>query len=386
MMKRGLAVLALGAWAWISAPLCGCGFSFKNPLEGCTTEQGCACHSFCDSTCHALDVCNIEKPTADCAGECVAGLGATDCSTARPPDQLTCPELQRVYDCAQYCTTLCTRGPECGTFDSSLCVEGCAAEQPTICNTASVPARSCEQLKPELRLYEDNGRAQQSGGEVVSFSSPKAFGLCRTGTDCELPLSCLAATNTCGPCEADADCARDAGSQYACAPQKECIKVACLTDGDCYGHFCDTQRHACIDCRMDADCKEYLPGCNAETAKCVMCTRDEHCTGTPFPRCNTATNRCAECVSNADCSDPSSPRCDLTGAGFCASCQSDADCTSRTLPACASGRCVACVIDAHCKDPAHPACDPSNEICVECIEDRHCAPGKTCDLLAKSCR
>jgi hypothetical protein len=92
------------------------------------------------------------------------------------------------------------------------------------CNAASVAARTCDQLKPELRNYEDSARAERSGSDVaVHGSIGNAYGLCADADDCELPLGCTLSTNTCSACASDADCDRGFGS-YIYSAEKECLQ------------------------------------------------------------------------------------------------------------------------------------------------------------------
>jgi len=275
-------------------------------LGGCSSSapsNDAACRSVCTSTCKAFADCSLGVAnSATCVDGCVAGIDPKSCASARPADQLTCEELKQVYDCSVYCAALCQRAPECGTFDQSFCLRGCTNGDPPICNAASVAARTCDQLKPELREDEERGRALSSENSVFigGSSDPKVFGLCKTGIDCDLPLGCSAATNTCAPCSSDSECFQDFG-KYSCSPKGECVKVDCLTDTDCFNDFCDTQLHTCIDCRTDADCKYGYHACSP-TSKCVWCTRDEHCTS-PLPICDATAFQCVECLTDADCTE-----------------------------------------------------------------------------------
>jgi len=193
------------------------------------------------------------------------------------PDQLTCTELKGAYACADYCATLCARAPSCGSFDSNLCAQGCTTQSPSICNAASVAARTCDQLKPELRDYEDTARAEHDGSHIqIGFGGTNHYGLCTKADDCELPLTCALSTNTCSACASDTDCKR-AGGKYVCSSEKACLEVSCLTDADCFGRVCDADSHECVECRGDADCKSVYGACDTATSECVECTSDANC-------------------------------------------------------------------------------------------------------------
>ena len=265
--------------------------SFLAFVGGCfgnSASDSHACRSLCEDVCKNLATCNAggsNSPT--CIDDCFAGIGSSSCAGARPADQLTCAEVEQVFDCANYCGTLCHNAPQCGSFDEKLCARGCASSDPPVCNAASVAARTCDQMKPELRQYEDRGRSLATGGVFGGSSNPTSFGLCRNASDCTSPLGCSAATNTCAPCAADPECAQGVG-KYMCSPAAECVP---------------------IDCRIDADCNVVYTACNQTTFKCVECTRDEHCASSFLgKKCDPASSSCRQCLTNADCADPT-PTC-----------------------------------------------------------------------------
>lgn len=309
---------------------------------GCSSDDDPSpvCTSRCAEVCKALAAC--DTPPADCEAQCSLGLGSS-CS-GPPADQLTCAELKGAYACADYCATLCTRAPECGSFDARKCAIGCAAERPQICNPASVAARSCDQLKPELRSYDRRAELEQGSGIAVPSGpdSSTSYGLCRTGGDCQLPLGCSAVTSTCSACEADAECAQP-GGHYACSAMNECTKVACLVDADCSLSFsgisfCDGTLHVCGECHSNADCKHAILGgvCDEAAMKCVGCVDDGDCTK-DAPRCDTGRQTCELCESDKDCKgQPGTPFCEFE----CVQCRTDSDCAGTAHPSCAAdGRC-----------------------------------------------
>ena len=301
--------------------------------SGSSTGSGASCQAFCDDLCDTLAACPDVALQPGCAGECAANSRG-DCSRSRPADQLTCSELEQVYECAHYCATLCERAPSCGSFDSGKCSEGCAAEGPPLCNAASVAARTCDQLKPELRLYQDVAEAERDGDHIVDGSSDaRQYGLCREAADCELPLGCLARTNTCGPCQADADCEQGV-SAYVCSAG-QCSKVDCASDADCSGgRFCESTLHVCGNCHSNADCSEPRGVCSPATAECMQCVANGDCT-VDLPHCDTSLTSlggvCEPCKSDVDCADrPATPFCDFS----CVECKGNADCTDAARPTC----------------------------------------------------
>lgn len=258
---------------------------------GGSNSAKASCQPFCVSACQTLAECGIEEGSSTCAHDCSRGLDPSTCENVRPLDQYSCDELNQLYRCASYCATLCSRGDECGTFDDALCVQGCAAETPPICNPASVAARTCDQLKPELRSFEDAGRARVNGGATGSVSSgTSAYGLCGTARDCTPPSGCSAETNTCGACTTDAECTQFPGP-HACSATGECSKVACVTDANCFLTGCDTARHTCKQCVSNADCRVVLLACDPATFKCVECLSDADC-ASKNRQCDLATKFC----------------------------------------------------------------------------------------------
>jgi hypothetical protein len=349
-------------------------------LAGCSGSSSSSsnprCQSYCDGLCKTLEGCGTPVAT-DCAAQCATGTGTTDCSGERPADQLTCKEAQQSYACADYCATLCERAPSCGSsFNTLTCATGCATLLPPICNAASVAARTCDQLKPEIRRYQDAGTPAQptsgegsgSGDNVSSgdssspSSSASESGLCRSAEDCEAPLGCSTANNTCAACKNDADCAHRTNA-YICSPEKACVRVQCESDDDCgSGGFCDVERHICGDCHSNADCGGFQHLCDPVTAKC------------------------SQCASNADC-DEFGPRCDHE-LGVCNGCKETTDCAAYAgigRPVCGAFGCVECASDSDCKDAARPGCDSDLDRCVECTKNVHCKDGKICDAVSNRC-
>lgn len=352
---------------------------------GCSSSGGAgspSCRAFCGDFCGALARC-AAPAAGDCKAQCELGAGEHGCADAPPADRLTCAELLQSYACVDYCATLCTRAPSCGSFDPASCATGCAYLGAPICNAASVAARSCDQLKPELRLYEEAAQALREGDELIHIGSGPMNGLCRTGQDCLPPLGCSAQTNTCGACEADVDCTRQFET-YICSAEKQCTAVSCASDTDCALGFCNLATHECGDCRSSADCQGVFKACEPVSATCVECLSDAECTREYAARCEVGRNRCVECLSNADCTSSFSPRCDQQTKS-CGACETNADCTAPGRPVCSYSECVGCVTDLDCKDPARPGCDGLRRSCVPCTRDEHC-PGGTCDAIAHVCR
>jgi len=277
-------------------------------------ENAAACRQLCEGRCSAFAGCGLEA-RAGCVDECAASLQYFDCEFERPADQLTCDELEEIAACTNYCTEFCARATECGSFDRADCLGGCTDEQPLVCNPASVAVRTCDQLKPEARVYADAGRSLRDDGFASGHSyDPEAFGLCRNPDDCDLPLTCLPATNTCGACSQASDCERGSPFEAYVCSNGECLDVECAINDDCILGVCDLATYTCVDCVSDADCSTGFRICDTAVNECVECTSDAHCSAAT-PRCDLVQSRCRECLSDADCTDASQPAC-ISG-GFC---------------------------------------------------------------------
>ena len=313
-----------------------CGSSDTGPSE--------ACKSACQVGCDAARECGLDMDDDQCAEDCLASLGAVDCSETTPLDRLTCDELEHVFDCNAHCSALCRRSLDCATFNEQTCLTGCAIEHGSICNAASVPVRSCDDIKREARFYEEVGQAKQSGGHAIFVGGGgPSFGLCSGADDCDEPLACDFATNTCGKCDSDTECAREAGVALACQ-KGACVTVECVVDDDCSGSLCDTEKHVCGRCESDGDCSDYAAeACDTETSTCVECTDNADCadafsvTGTTHV-CEPTSHACVECLQNSDCHSTYAPRCNLD-THRCAKCQSDKDCADGELCDTSVGKC-----------------------------------------------
>lgn len=352
---------------------------------GCSDSSSSdACVSFCDDLCASLEACEVESQ--DCRSSCQRGLNDRACRGQASPDRLTCEELIETVACSEYCVALCDRAPTCGSFDGQACVSGCLAVGPTICNAASVDARTCEQLKPEIRLYEEAG-TETAGDHSAASSLGADYGLCRDVDDCEEPLGCSQQTNTCAACETNEDCA-GAYDARLCNDANECEAVECLSDGDCIlGRPCNTETYECGECREDADCTSFSGGaCDTKTLKCVECKQDSDCELSLYSSCDVARQKCVECGDDSHCTSSFAPACD-TKARECVGCNEDAHCTQAYAPACdtAQHECVECSKDSHCPDDS-PRCDTDSKTCKECTSNSDCGTNSPrCETTTQFC-
>jgi hypothetical protein len=270
--------VVLASWLWVACSLTS---------SGDDGDDG-TCPAYCSSVCDALGQCQVTVG-ATCVSDCQSGIGTKACKSMRPPSQYSCDEVQGIYDCASYCTAFCRRAPTCGAFDQNRCLEGCALQTPSVCNPASVDARTCDQLKPEARDYQDAADAHAEGTGFGVIATPQEYGLCADASECDPTQACLLATNTCGPCATNADCAQSPPLTYACQAGK-CGMVDCLTSADCGSSgVCDTSKYACVQCLTDADCAgsllgKYAPRCGVQNL-CVVCSTDADCPNSPQATC-----------------------------------------------------------------------------------------------------
>jgi hypothetical protein len=286
-------------------------------VAACSSSAGGGdgqCPAYCSDACNTLAACHVATDSS-CAADCAAGVGTNDCGGLTPISQYSCAEVQHMVACGSYCVTFCQRIPSCGSFDGQACLDGCERVKPLICNAASVAARTCDQLKPEGRIYE---QAANTRGGFSGFATPAAYGLCESSMDCPSGQACGLSTNTCnGACMTDADCAGGPGAAYACGPGGKCTKVECVTSADCTGSPCDTTHHTCVGCLTDADCSLSAP------LGLGLCSPGQ---------------MCVACLSNANCPSPGQALCD-TSSGVCTACLSAADCTRFPNTQCVSGTC-----------------------------------------------
>jgi hypothetical protein len=290
--------------------------------SGCTdsnSKKSDSCASSCEVGCRAAQACGLSLDLSECTDSCTKANAGLDCSDAEPLDRLTCAQLEREFACVGHCTALCKRAAQCATFEEEQCMIGCSVEHGSVCNEASVAARSCDQIKKEAQVYDFAGGAIKRGDAYgVGSSGPASLGLCEGASDCEPPLACTLATNTCGECETDAECQREYSTQaYACSA-RACVAVACNVDDDCLGSkICDSASHSCVDCRTSADCGQTLLSlaCDVATSTCVQCVSNADCARSPLGAingvvCDVKALRCVECLGNADCR-AEAPRCDV---------------------------------------------------------------------------
>lgn len=365
---------------WAGSLLCGL-LAFLGCSESSSSNS---CISYCDNLCSSLEACEVE--VQDCRSSCETGLNDRACRGQEAPDRLTCAELTATLACADYCVALCDRAPDCGSSDSGACVNGCLEVGPRICNAASVGARTCDQIKPEIRLYESVG-TPTDGDHAVSGGARATYGLCEDADDCEEPLGCSQQTNTCAPCKTNEDCAGPYGARV-CNDAKECETVECLSDEDCsLGRPCITETHECGECREDADCKTSFGGaCDVKTLKCVECKTDADCELGPYPSCDVAQQKCVECSDDSHCTNSFAPACD-TATRHCVACNEDAHCAQAYAPACdaAQHECVECRKDAHCPEES-PRCDTESQTCKECTSNADCGTSRPrCNTAALFC-
>ena len=247
------------------------------------------------------------------------------------------------------------------------------------------------------------------------------------------------AVRPCAACLLESDC----GPFMTCAqlgPERNCI-APCALDGDCpsgwrcdafdsKGSFCVPLAYECSAGCLEEGCPEGL-------------TCDQKRGSSTHGWCVPAAEQCAGCIEDWECGE--GLRCALTGAGnqFCVpTCESEgacpdwAHCDERggvggagvyvcvpdngsccgpdcrpdecspacggLLPICHNGRCVACVTDTDCPQPGE-FCDRAtytcagpcsgtpttpyllDEVCVQCLDDSHCADGDLCNSETHTC-
>ncbi|MGH7438340.1 MAG: hypothetical protein ACRENE_21870 [Polyangiaceae bacterium] len=232
-------------------------------LGACSSQSSSndgTCGPYCTDFCTTLVQCKVPTDSS-CPDACMAGVGTSGCGHLTPASRYRCAEVQMLYECGAYCVAFCQRIPTCGAFDEQACLTGCERLKPVICNPASVAARTCDQLKPEGRAYDEAAKGQSS------FATPGVYGLCLDPSECSPGQACAVSTNTCGPCQTDAECAQGIGTLYACGAGGSCAMVQCVSSVDCTGSPCDVATHTCVECLTSADCA-MLPGTQCVSNSC----------------------------------------------------------------------------------------------------------------------
>ena len=232
------------------------------------------------------------------------------------------------------------------------------------------------------------------------------------GKDCEV---CSGGTPRCAvapedPCNADKAKCCQCVTAKDCKAGQVCNGCQCVSPPCCAGYFAvfpdptDPNYRLCSPCQEgdDAACQAKGLGnfCDAKNARC---------TNTPAPSCLkdglSVHEQCGPaCNINCRTQTPDRPYC--LNNQVCVACRRDADCPSGNY--CLSGTCTnPCTDDRHCgsscqncgialdpKQPGQPG-NPTNEpyckvetvngqkvvstaVCVQCREDKECAPGQTC--------
>jgi hypothetical protein len=136
-----------------------------------------------------------------------------------------------------------------------------------VCNAASIAPRSCDELKSELEIYQQEGRGQKTG-DTFATSSDFQTGVCTHQFECSGGTLCDLTTNLCSKCKSNADCA-PLGASELCAPEGTCVE--CVVDSDCTLPTlsrCKPDEHRCVQCSTDADCPIYVPHCATSTGAC----------------------------------------------------------------------------------------------------------------------
>lgn len=205
----------------------------------------------------------------------------------------------------------------------------------------------------------------QSGPWYCQYPRPSQLSqgsacTCGASGECPSGLVCRAGRSTLDsicvvPCDQDAGAC---GPGFVCNPSKRYC-TACVTSADCgsASPFCSADG-SCIQCLTDADCAGVLAGSKCLQNSCG-CSASADCANSGARRqCGSSVlaNKCVECDVDADCKDPARPRCDRD---ICrVECNTDSDCPA-SEPSCLGRRdCVECYDSTllPCKNPAKPRC------------------------------
>ena len=197
---------------------------------------------------------------------------------------------------------------------------------------------------------DDQGGGGDNGGNAYCASDSECpeGQVCNAGV-CENPES--------QNCSSDADCTGGKKCNMVSGTCVECLSDSdCPTDYSCISNECKSNNAGACDppCAAGEKCVERLQQCKPEN----WCSEDSDCpTG---QACNMLTNTCEQsgCVADTDC--PTGYYCD-------------------------NGQCKQDPCGGTCSG-ATPYCNESTGMCVECLGDRHCQAGETCDPSTYTCQ
>jgi len=370
--------------------------NFGTCVANCSSDENCSPGESCvDGVC-VPPICNTDEdcsPGLHClGGECTECRDEGDCNPGH-----YCAEDNECRECADDDPNHCGENCEVCDGETPHCLEGACAE----CLTRN----DCEQDEPRHCTRE---------GSCEPCTTPSACG--PECVDCtDQSLTCSADGSECVHCVNNDDCGQGAwcnatlceacDTNQRCGPECDNCEVLSL---HCFGGVAG----ACSQCGADEHCPD---GYWCEVGSCALCPGSDplHCGANcavcsfPVPHC--VGGACVECANNADCStgywceSNTCRRCDTTNhcGPLCSDCGAapatpicggaDAGCVCDSGSCgeyyeCDGIDCQFCNTDAKCGancgpcGGATPHCldDSLSSVCVECLDDDHCASGEWC--------
>ena len=336
---------------------------------------------------------------------CVRGL-CLGCQTAGPG---VCAPATPACDSASgrcvECTTdgQCTTDPAKGFCVANACTgcntpgtTGCAARSDgkTLCAPLGDKAAGrCVECTTDGQCGKDPARAFCVANACTGCNTVGASG-CSTRADGKIVCAPIgnSSVGQCVECAADAHCGKDPAKAFcvsdACAGCNTIGATGCTgrTDGKIVcGATSSSATDQCVECNVDADCKQSASKAFCVANACTGCTNPA-ATGcaartdgkTSCSSAGTLAGQCVECNGDADCKQSASKG--FCVANACTGCNTAGatGCAARTdgKTVCAAsgavvGQCVVCVASADCKVSVQPICDAANQ-CVACKADSEC--------------
>lgn len=339
----------------------------------CRTASACASGLVCDPNLFTCEAC-----PADAA--CVAGYGSGHlciggaCVAGQCRTSSDCPG-GAICDASSFTCGMCVSDGDCvaGYGNNHLCIGGacvsgtCHATSDCgggeICDTAT---HTCGACASDAACIANYGPQHLCVGNVCIPGSCRSSGDCAGGGLCDVP------THSCHVCASDASCQAD--STYGVTTV--CVAGACVA-GDCHGPSSDcptgqlcgvSAADTCGACQADAQCTSdpaYGPGniCFEGICQVGNC----HGTSSDCAGANTglicgavAADNCGPCSTDSQCqADPaygSSTICNTTtgqpASGTCISavCAASGPCAGNSGDFCCGNLCTGgnCCLDADC--------------------------------------
>ncbi len=352
-------------------------------IPGCTADDGCPDPLHCDTAAGSHGACLLCVRDGHCpeGQRCLNGRCGFDCDAIQCPfDRPLCvPETGACVECID--AMHCQPNEVClGSACQPGCLQDADCSAELVC-TGGVPGH-CVGCKTEADCPEGaacileqcvtapcgsddacgTGRYCHPALKTCYDLPPK---VCSKDRDCglipgtQLGRNCDPLTRKCiAECLFGGRCPD---------PTMFCIDRSCYdcrADTDCPGTRCDPFDRACHGCTGDSNCLNAGWHCEIGAGACYPCVFDAHCGA--GVRCHPQKHRCVECMIDADCRDPSRP-----------SCAKDNSCVATCEEGCALGQ-DQCAPLGSGTSGVRVCGDYDHDACLELSAVQACPAGQAC--------